>query len=395
MINRKKENLQDFKNKYRRYTRDVQFRIITDEDVLSSIPLSSIYMYGEISSEPHEKAQLHYEVNAEDVLKNFNQLLIYRLFKQLYGSPDTYSAYLDVEQKKTYPVDWIYSVHITDFLVADVINRNSSRIYLRFWSLKQNSDPAKMDYSIKIFINKLDYIIKNNGSLFNEKIDRTNLLVSRGIVNIAAQRYHNADELYGLAELIDKKPNKTILKKDESIPICTSGKLYLASAIYYFISLETLVNIIIHIYMKDTYRLDKELRKDLRKKPLEDKINATFLCCDGFVRQPIGGNNVKLLQDLTKIKWFRNDILHGNLTNYNEVDELKEDGFMFYYKHGSDFASFDSSRELSRFQSDITSSHVLSIKATVDNIREAIIDAMDPETKLKVETWLWSSLITL
>ena len=100
---------------------------------------------------------------------------------------------------------------------------------------------------------------------------------------------------------------------------------------------------------------------------------------------------------MIQLRDFRNDIVHGNITEEHECHMLEDDGFQFFYSPAGDFRGRRSQRtvsqNLTRFQPNIREATVETTKQTVDELRSAIISAMDPTTREWVYSWLWQPLI--
>lgn len=74
------------------------------------------------------------ELNAEEYLATFNQLLIYRALKLLYGPPDVVSALINREEKSAVPIDWSFSLVLSDQVVCEVRRKHSSRVHFVVWA---------------------------------------------------------------------------------------------------------------------------------------------------------------------------------------------------------------------------------------------------------------------
>jgi hypothetical protein len=95
---------------------------------------------------PFEDYNLVYEVDLQDNLPYFNNLLLYRLLKLLYDRPDILGAVFDIsgwaDSEPTFKaaLDWGYTVEITDDLFAEVRSiHNNTRILGKYFSSNLNS----------------------------------------------------------------------------------------------------------------------------------------------------------------------------------------------------------------------------------------------------------------
>ena len=94
---------------------------------------------------------------------------------------------------------------------------------------------------------------------------------------------------------------------------------------------------------------------------------------------------------------FRNDIVHGNFSDEHRIYALYESGYDFYYSPSADFRGTKTERKspeiLTRYQSQFGSGAVKHVKRIVDDLRQAILSAMDEPTRAWVESWLWDAVV--
>jgi hypothetical protein len=118
--------------------------------------------------------------------------------------------------------------------------------------------------------------------------------------------------------------------------------------------------------------------------------------CSGFSKQPISPGS-DLWQRIIDLRDFRNDMVHGNITEEHRLHSFTEDGFLFFYSASTDFRGrkleAKAARVLPRAQTQITRKTVHSVKATVDEVRAAILAAMDQETGQWVNSWISTPLV--
>jgi hypothetical protein len=118
--------------------------------------------------------------------------------------------------------------------------------------------------------------------------------------------------------------------------------------------------------------------------------------CAGFKSQPIKPGS-ELWKQILELRDFRNDLVHGNITDEHQIHTMTEDGFLFFYAPSTDFRGrklvAKPARAFPRNQTQITKRTVESIKAITDAVRKEILAAMEEDTRTWVESWLWNPVI--
>jgi hypothetical protein len=99
--------------------------------------------------------------------------------------------------------------------------------------------------------------------------------------------------------------------------------------------------------------------------------------CRGFTRQPIApGSN---LNELMELRNFRNDLVHGNVTDEHRMHTLFEGGYMFCYEPARNYRGSDKTKNdhISRYMLDIDAEFVRRVRGIVDRVEHAVVDALD------------------
>lgn len=353
---------------------------------------------------PLPKYKLLHELDLQDTLPLFNSILIYRILKKTYDSrPDIVGVI--ISRKATNKnitedeiigcgaSDWSYSMRINDSLTAEIRSMfNNTRLKLRFWSCCTLDDEnAKKEYgrSMADFFNDFNEILENNLHLFEEKALKSNHHKST-VLNIFAEKYKAAETLLLFADTFDLKPQKVQLKFEENPEVLSTGAIYLSSAIFFIIALESLVNTLYSLLIKKEFD-SRDYERITIKSDLDLRLLTMHLFCNGFKSQIISPQT-ELWNNMLKLREFRNTVIHGNITDDDKVHAIIEDHIMFFYGPTLDYRGKSAEKKAEKqfpvTMPQVTKTIVLSIKEIVDEIVKSIISAMDDETKNWVKGWM-------
>ena len=343
------------------------------------------------------------EVDLQKVVPLFNSLLLYRILNLLYDQPDILGGLVNLKSKKLYVgagVDWGYTLRILEDLYAEVrsINANN-RFKLRFWIEGMPKDPEEgKPYGVKMAdcLEALIDCIDKNAHLFNEEQEISgDAKDSYAISNVFSEKYKSAEEMFYLAKNFDILPGRKDLKFEEPLKISTGGSLYLSSAILFVVALESLINTIYHLLLKPEFQAETYGRITTRA-DLDVRLISAHLFCDGFVKQ-ILTPHTELWERLLKLRRFRNDMIHGNVTPGHYVYALQEDINTFYYCGVTDFrgrkAEEKAKRNYPTTMAQVNEGVVSEIKKTVDMVINAITEAADEDNRNWLTSWLWEAFI--
>jgi hypothetical protein len=400
-------NLENFASKYIRELRqnsnlsteyiDESMRPFLQPDTPEMIAATTL-------DSPLPKYKLLHELDLQDTLPLFNSILIYRILKKTYDSrPDIVGVI--ISRKATNKnitedeiigcgaSDWSYSMRINDSLTAEIRSMfNNTRLKLRFWSCCTLDDEnAKKEYgrSMADFFNDFNEILENNLHLFEEKALKSKHHKST-VLNIFAEKYKAAETLLLFADTFDLKPQKVQLKFEENPEVLSTGAIYLSSAIFFIIALESLVNTLYSLLIKKEFD-SRDYERITIKSDLDLRLLTMHLFCNGFKSQIISPQT-ELWNNMLKLREFRNTVIHGNITDDDKVHAIIEDHIMFFYGPTRDYRGKSAEKKAeNRFpvtMPQITKKVVLTIKEIVDEIVKSIITAMDDETRNWVEGWI-------
>jgi hypothetical protein len=335
------------------------------------------------------------ELNAEEHLRTFNQLLIYRALKLLYGPPDVVSALVNPDRTRAVAVDWSFSLTLSDKALCELRRRHSSRVHLAIWTprLQDANGRKELGERIAIFCEKLDAFLEQNGHLWDEASDLPAANPHTATENVAAQKYRGAERLLAAAKMHDLRPAASVLPVGSPLEVPSVGYLYAAAAVQYFVALEALVNLLYTLLMRPEFRNRTYQRMTIHSE-VDLRLAALHVFCQGFQRQPLTPGS-DLWNQVVSLRDFRNDMVHGNVTEEHSIHVLSEDHFMFFYSPSSDFRGrkLEARRQLPRNQTRIDAKTVGRIKATVDQVRVVLLDAMDATTRAWVISWIDEAFI--
>lgn len=403
---KKKVHSTQFAKKYKRYSRknnDLSPDNVPDEMRCYSPEYAEIpgCLYAVTKGAPSDEFFLMSEHVLSDILPCFNEVLIYRMLKLFYGDPDVLGAYMATVIETPMPgtIDWGYVLEIQHDLLVEIRSFFYDRsTYIRFWYITQPkviSEKNKAVEAGKEFIEELSEAVKNNLHLFNEEEDikRTADLLPQFqlslCLNIYAEKYHGAERLLKLASEFDLHPNRWIPKADELVPARSTGSMYLAAAMLFIVAIEALVNTLYTLLLKTDFA-DKRYERMTVRSHLDIRILSIHLFCRGFDKQPIAPGT-DLWQRLITLIDFRNDVFHGNITEEDEGHIIVEDMFIFYYYPAYHFRGSKKSAaksSLPRRIDNIDREVVLSLKQTADDIKDAIIGAMNEDMRSWAHRWI-------
>ncbi len=420
-------NIEKFKSKYPRefrqnYHLSPEYIDKSERDYHPPDTSDSIYAF--TLDNPLTDYKLLIEFDLQNILPYFNSILIYKILKKLYDSPDIVGAGISPNtinksvKNVGYITDWSYSLRINKSLIAEIRSLFiNCRFRLRFWSncisgnnkaygqLITNPDNfSKVIKTNKYIFGKQDLrqiignfftditkLIENNLNLFEEKSLKKEAF-SKTIPNIYLQRYKAAEMLINLADTFDIKEPPSLLKAVELPKVRTTGSIYLSSAIMFIISLESLINVLYYFLLKKEFASEHYERVTV-KADLDLRLLCMHLYCDGFKSQIINpSTDNELWGKMIKLRDFRNTMIHGNVTDEDKVYALLEDHMLFFYSPVIDFRGESTEKKTkNRFpvtMQQIDRTNVLEIKGIVDEITKTIISSMNKETKHWVKYWI-------
>ena len=388
-----------------RESRELRPEYVIEEMAPFVPPSDGDFVYAVTKEAPFDKYELAHEIGLEETLPFFNSLLLYRILKLLYDEPDTLGAFISADPSKPTlyvggGIDWGYTLKLLDDLYAEVRSLHANnRFSLRFWMKRiPKVIEERKPYSHKMAGFFKDFIdcIEKNLHLFDEAQEiKERTKTSAAISNIFAEKYRAAEQLFAIAQDQDILPKIRDIAYGEEVKVSTGGSIYLSSAIVFVIALESLINTIYHLLLKEGFQAEAYERITIRA-DLDVRLISAHVFCDGFTKQ-IVTPHTDLWKRLLKLRRFRNDIVHGNVTADHYIYAIREDINTFYYSGVTDFRGRKSEDKAKRnyptTMAQINKKTVSEIKETVDQIVQSIVDSVDDETRKWIESWVWGAMI--
>ena len=388
-----------------RESRELRPEYVTEEMAPFVPPSDGGFVYAVRKEAPFDKYELAHEIGLEETLPFFNSLLLYRILKLLYDEPDTLGAFIstDLSKPTLYTgagIDWGYTLKLLDDLYVEVRSFRANTLFrLRFWMKHIPKGIVEREpYSHKMAGFFTDFIdcIEKNLHLFDEAQEiKERTKTSAAISNIFAEKYRAAEQLFAIAQDQDILPKIKDIAYGEEVKISTGGSIYLSSAIVFVIALESFINTIYHLLLKEGFQAEAYERITIRA-DLDVRLITAHVFCDGFTKQ-IVTPHTDLWKRLLKLRRFRNDIVHGNVTSDHYFYSIQEDTNTFFYSGVTDFRGRKSEDKAKRnyptTMARINKKTVSEIKETVDQIVQSIVDSADDETRKWIESWVWGAMI--
>jgi hypothetical protein len=338
-----------------------------------------------------------FELNAQEYVGLFNQLLIYRALRLLYGEPDIATALLARKERAFLPLDWSFTVELGAQALCEVRRKHFSRIHLVFWTPRLTTAAKRqaLQQAAADFRAALGEFLQQNGHLWDEHTELAGAKPWTSIQNIAAEKYVSAERLLAAAPLHDQRPEARPIAPEERLEVRSVGYLYAAAALQFFVALEALVNVLYTLLLREEFRGGSYERLTVRSE-IDLRLVSMHVFCSGFVKQPLEPGS-DLWTRIIELRDLRNDLVHGNVTEEHRIYTFVEDGFQFFYSPSTDFRGrrleAKARRRLPRAQTRITRKTVEAVKETVDQARDALIAAMDERTAAWVRSWINEAVI--
>ena len=356
--------------------------------------------------EPQDGLSLIFERDLRDEFLNFNNILLLRVLKEIYQEPDLLAVPFKRTSKKlvvlSYPkMDWGYTLKITDYMTAEIRSLFANQgQFVRFWydSSYGEADEKKLFVNAAWpFLRSLENLVLKNKDLLKEKAElKKDTTTCVGIFNIFSERYRAAEKLVKLAYEMDKPLDVRFLKLGEKVPESTLGYIFLSAATMYCTAIESLINIIYHRLLKQEFFENKYELKRIQKMGVEFRLVAIHLFCEGFNDAAVPAHT-ELWKKFLKLRSFRNNVVHGNITEEHNWYELYEHPVMCTYLPAKSFRGTKAEEEyegtFSPSMSNVGSDVVAEIRTIVDEIVAALLGAMDAQTREWVNGWLHQHVI--
>jgi hypothetical protein len=346
---------------------------------------------------PLTSYELVKDLPLQAVLDRPNAILLYRVLDRFFGRTDLLGAsFREPEPARKsgsivpLTADWGYCFRIAPHLVAEVrsVDRNSRHL-VRLWAKSENGIRTRSKETAQKFdkfISDLKKAFESNLHLFDEKAELRNperrraAIHSRpSVINIAREKYRAAVHLLDVSAILIETEDASLMGEG----VCES--LLLGAATLFAVSFEGFLNLIYALLLRDDLS-DKRYERLLARSDLDLRVSSLHIFCRGFARQPIPVGS-ELWDDINQLREFRNDLIHGNVTDEHELHVIPDGLYSFYYAPFRDYRGPSRERRakerIRRYTADIDQESVRRIRTIVDQSQAAIVAALDP----KLQVW--------
>jgi len=328
-----------------------------------------------------------------------NNLLLYRLLKDLFGPADVITAYSKIS---LIPLEWGFTFEppneMSELFYIEIQKRTfCTPPYMVVWiksehNLSENEKRKVADFSLK-FAKDLDEHLSKNKFLFNEKRCKEESQFS-SIINIFAEKYEAGNILLNHAKKYDNTRDYKKLKIGEELGIHETGTFYLGAITYYLMALEGFSNLLLELLLKPEFR-DRDYQRITFKADLDLKLLSIPLFCSGFDKQGLTNKSIAYKKLLT-IREFRNQTFHNRFTDRDshKIYVFEEDYYPFYYDPMTD-RPLSSKEKLPPRREFVRKEQAEFIKTAVDEIVHAVIEGMTEDYKDWALKWLHNPAIPM
>ncbi len=336
--------------------------------------------------------------------------VIYRALKLIYGSPDFIAGLASKDDKKEngsivkhlWPFEWGYLIQISPECYVDIFRRfrDSTTQFKIFLKLEEKPEklPATILKSINDFkktLFNLVVIIDREYSI-NEEIKETKKGVLgkelRTLVNLYYHNLRSAKEMLEIAsDLVPglKRQQEELNNEGDfggALEVFRKTKIFYISSIMYSITgLESFINILYKLLLKEKYK-SKVYARAVWNSSTDLRILHLPVYCSGFTNSDISPSD-SAYKKWEKIRPFRNDLVHGNISDVHEGKTVFEDALSFEYRP----LFHKHFRDNLEFHTDILSinkSDAESVMKYVEEIVADIISKLDDEENSWVKSWI-------
>lgn len=324
-----------------------------------------------------------------------NELLLYRVLKDLFGAPD----YITCFSKQTgptafsivpHPQEWGFLFSAPHSAFVEIQRKSLNSVpQLLFWAPRlrvlDNSHGDQAGSYLKGFIADLDLHLLKNKSLFSERVERESA-TGRAIANVYGEMLVAGDHLLEHGRQLEKEIKKRPIRFGEKTGIAPKGTFYLAACCYYLMALEGFANLLLELLLKPEYRTDtlddrSPFFRATFRADLDLRLLSVPLYCDGFRSQGLTPQSAAY-KNLLVLRKFHNSVFHNNLTEYHDILILAQDHLQFFFDPSTDRESTGSETSRSELpvrRVQITERTAVRVRDTVSEIIEEVISGMQPE----------------
>ena len=344
--------------------------------------------------------------------------IVYKALKTIYNLPDrkkigsfvTAMTIDEVDEESLHIIEWSYFINIIpDFYIEIMYEESTLFPVFIFWYNGKTPNKNILDKDSKLFINfieklyQLFEIVDNDYATLNQG---NNENINNGYPYIVIRNlyydYHKYGENFlsltkslceqkkfshkNIIQMKETNSEKRILKENRG--------LFVSSSMLFLLSLEGFVNILYRFLLKDEFKF-KEIERNINTNCLELKIIHLPVYCNGFKNTCFTADDVAV-KNWSKIRKYRNFLIHANINEQHEYKFMFEDGCTFLYNNF--LHQKQSKKDIKEFNFPLLhmllSTHdVEELKNTIDETVQDIIDKMGKREKRWITHFINEPLI--
>lgn len=375
--------------------------------IVSIAPLYYQYPLLPKESIPQEYRLLPIDYRSQEI-DEYEVLFFHRLLKNNYGPPSEIEYEQDSIKKladgrvAALGREWKYNITTNSGGVIQVGTRDvHTRVIISHVLPHAENEPnRKLLQEGKKFINDLlREAQRQKGQILNvrKEFENGDTIKLALLSNVYLANYRSAQLMLERADDHEQSIRDEAVKYDARHSLTAEehnhidtfmsalGMYYAASISYFFMALEGFVNILYYGFLKDEIRSDFFDHQKLDERlDISTKILFMPSLCKGFKSK----QEILYLEDLTKIKNYRNLFFHSKLAESLKSATFVESGFLYR----CDLRK-DSDALLPALKANLTGASVLEFKKVVDSIIKNILEMMQDDRKRSVETFVLNSLL--
>ena len=336
--------------------------------------------------------------------------VIYRSLKAVYGLPDpiTFDVYKEDISKNGdvkaigYPIEWSYLISGGDGSCIEIKEQfKDYEMKIISW-LPLKEKPEKIPENVLkdfteffLLFYQLIEIIDNEYSIEEEQNKIEKFLPSgphRSFVNIYYQNFQAGKDILELTEEWVSEIEESRIdylsqgQWGEASNIHRKGSiLYVSAIVFYLMALEGFVNLLYKFLLKPKFN-HRDYERAVWRADFDLRILNLPVYCRGFKKADITPED-DCYKLWLKIRPFRNNLLHANITEENEFTVTFEDWFHFQYNPLLHLKR-QKKKKIHTQQLYIRKKHALQIEEIVDQIVTTIINKLDKKEKVWVKSWI-------
>jgi hypothetical protein len=332
--------------------------------------------------------QLLADYGTNTVFARPNEILLFRLLEHFFGPADLLGVAVRTSDLDASPLpgiplttDWGFALQIEPALIGEVrsLDRNSRHV-IRSWvadagqarSITSGQRSRSIDFAT------------TSGTH-----SRTISTCSRRSRSSSGRRPNSRRFSPGRASWGHLLDAAAVLQDTESVLELegqlvqegTREALLSSAATLFLVSFEAFVNLLYALLLRPEFS-DRHYERLLTRLDLSLRVSSLQVFCRGFSRQPIVPES-DLWDEITELREFRNDLVHGNVTDEHQIHLLREGDHFFYFAPFRDYRGPAREKQVSgrirRYTLNIDDSFVRRVRDVVDRAQKAVVDALNPD----------------